>query len=110
MRYIILGKIIGILFVLMVFGDEFIAKKVPKINIDIPLIGMKESRIIIGDKHIHHWLVFIILFTIIIIIKKMKKNIIYKLDNILNVVLGYSFIQILHGLRYKDRFDFSINE
>ena len=40
----------------------------------------------------------------------MKKNIIYKLDKILNVVLGYSFIQILHGLRYKDRFDFSINE
>ena len=40
MRYIILGKILGILFVLMVFGSEFIAKKVPKINIDIATVKL----------------------------------------------------------------------
>jgi hypothetical protein len=109
MKYFLLGSILSIIWILCFFGTEIKEKSKPKININIhPFI--KNSSLILFNKHIHHWLVFLILFTIIIIIKKMKKNIIYKLDNILNVVLGYSFIQILHGLRYKDRFDFSINE
>lgn len=101
MRYIILGKIIGILFVLMVFGSEFVARKVPKINIDIPLIGMKESRIIIGDKHIHHWLIFIVILLLSMIDMGVDKRII-------EVIRGFSITMVGHGLMYADRFDFEV--
>ena len=107
MKYFLLGSILSIIWILCFFGTEIKEKSKPKISINIkPFI--KDSSLILFNKHIHHWLVFLIVFIIIIIIKKSNK--INKYDYILNILMGYSFVQILHGLRYKDRFDFSINE
>ena len=101
MRYIILGAIVGIIFVLLVFGNEFIAKKEPKIKIDIPLIGMKESRIIIGDKHIHHWLIFTVILLLSLIDMGVDKRMV-------EVLRGFCVTMIIHGLVYADRFDFEV--
>tara|TARA_B100000902_G_scaffold154186_1_gene150699 strand:- start:188 stop:493 length:306 start_codon:yes stop_codon:yes gene_type:complete len=101
MRYIILGAIVGIIFVLLVFGNEFIAKKEPKIKIDIPLIGMKESRIIIGDKHIHHWLIFTVILLLSLIDMGVDKRMV-------EVLRGFCVTMIVHGLIYADRFDFEV--
>tara|TARA_Y100000741_G_C18226181_1_gene547920 strand:+ start:671 stop:976 length:306 start_codon:yes stop_codon:yes gene_type:complete len=101
MRYIILGAIVGIIFVLLVFGNEFIAKKEPKIKIDIPLIGMKESRIIIGNKHIHHWLIFTVILLLSLIDMGVDKRMV-------EVLRGFCVTMIVHGLIYADRFDFEV--
>lgn len=101
MRYIILGLIIGVIFVLSVFGKSFIAKQEPKIKIDIPLIGMKESRIIIGNKHIHHWIIFTVILLLSMINMGVDKRIV-------EVIRGFSVIMVVHGLMYADRFDFEV--
>lgn len=101
MRYIILGAICGIIFVLLVFGNDFIAKKEPKIKIDIPLIGMKASRIIIGDKHIHHWLIFTVILLLSLIDMGVDKRMV-------EVLRGFCVTMIIHGLVYADRFDFEV--
>ena len=101
MRYIILGAIVGIIFVLLVFGNEFIAKKEPKIKIDIPLIGMKESRIIIGNKHIHHWLIFTVILLLSLVDMGVDKRMV-------EVLRGFCVTMIVHGLIYADRFDFEV--
>ena len=101
MEYIILGIITGLIFILSVFGIKFEAKKKPKVLLNIPLIGMIDSRIIIGNKHIHHWLIF----TVILLLSMIDMGV----DNrIVEVIRGFSLIMVIHGLMYADRFDFEV--
>ncbi len=101
MRYIILGIILGLIFVLSMFELDFVAKKKPKMKIDIPLMGIKNSTVIINGTHIHHWLIFTIILLMSLINMGINRI-------VLNVLRGFSVIMILHGLMYPDRFDFEV--
>ena len=75
---------------IMFFWNRNKRKIKTKISINIkPFI--KDSSLILFNKHIHHWLVFLIVFIIIIIIKKSNK--INKYDYILNILMGYSLFK-----------------
>ncbi len=101
--YFILGGVLSFIWILHFFGTRITSKTKPKIKINIkPFI--KDSCVILFNKHIHHWIIFLCLFVTSSILLYFYK---YKL---LNVIHGFSFIQIVHGLSYKDRFDFSIKE
>ena len=101
MRYVVLGIIIGVIFVLSLFELDFVTKKKPKMKINIPLLGIKDSTVIINETHIHHWLIF----TMILLMSLTNVGI----DrNILEVIRGFSVVMILHGLMYADRFDFEV--
>ena len=101
MRYVILGIILGLIFVLSMFELDFVAKKKPKVKIDIPLMGIENSTVIINETHIHHWLIFTIILLMSLINVGIDRN-------ILGVIRGFSVVMILHGLMYADRFDFEV--
>jgi hypothetical protein len=101
--YFLFGAFLSCISILLFFGTNLIPNQIPKIKINIkPFI--QDSRIILFNRHIHHWMFFLgVFFTSSFLF------LFYKLQ-ILNVIKGFSFILILHGLGYKDRFDLSTRE
>ena len=98
-NYFIFGIIIGILFIVISFGTDVKEKSKPKIKINIPPF-IQDSHVIVCNKHLHHWFLAFISLTVI-----------YNLNNnskIYYILEGFMMSLILHGLLYKDCFDFSV--
>lgn len=94
-----LGIFIGLFFISIFFGYKIEEKIKPKININLgPFV--KDSCIIIFNKHIHHWLISLLILFVLYIQK--SRNSLYYILN------GYFIVLICHGLLYDDRFDFSL--
>jgi hypothetical protein len=98
-NYFIFGNLVGIIFILIFFGVDIKPKSKPRIKINIPPF-VRDSHIIVGNKHLHHWFISLILFSIVFYL---NNN--YKLFYILE---GFFFSLILQGLLYQDRFDFDV--
>ncbi len=62
-KYFILGCILSMIWILHFFGTRLKPKTKPKIKINIPPF-IKDSHIILFNKHIHHWVIFLGLFII----------------------------------------------
>ncbi len=101
LKYFLLGCILSMIWILHFFGTRLKPKTKPKIKINIPPL-IQDSHIILFNKHIHHWMVFLVVFIISSILLYFYNH------KLLNIIQGYSLIQIIHGLSYNDRFDFSV--
>jgi hypothetical protein len=100
----LIGLIIGILHVFIVFGTNLDAGSKASVNINIyPFI--KDSRVIIFNSHIHHWLIYFILFLLTFYI---DSNSIGINTCLLHIIRSYSIVLVYHGLLYSDRFDFNV--
>ena len=103
LEYFILGVFISIIYIISFFGSDIECNSDPKIKINIyPFI--KNSHIYIFNKHVHHWFLNTIILCIVSFIQ-----IFFDLP-IFYFIRGFNIIQILHGLLYRDCFDFSINK
>lgn len=99
--YFLLGLTLGLIFVLVCFGYEIKEKSTPKIKLNYrPFII--DSHIMICNKHLHHW--FIAAISLIFLQAFFPKN------NVYYLLVGYLIILVMHGLLYKDCFDFSTCE
>ena len=98
--YFILGVIFGILFIVISFGTEIKEKSKPKIKINIPPF-VKESRVVILNRHFHHWLIAFLSLCILYYLNDESK--------IYSIMEGFMMILIIHGLLYRDCFDFSVS-
>lgn len=97
------GALLSGIWILYFFGPFHKTKSKPKVKVNIkPFI--KDSHLILFNRHIHHWLIFFVIFIIITILDN------YKPMNVYKIIQGYSFVMVVHGLSYKDRFDFSVKE
>lgn len=97
-KYIILlGFIIG--FIFFTIMDRGIKMK-PLFFNSIIINCMNQKY------HIHHWIIFFILFIILIYILGLK---IYKYTYFSSLLLGICLGSILQGLTYGDAFDIRIN-
>jgi hypothetical protein len=96
----ILGLIMGIIVLYIFFGTEIKCGATPKILINIPPIIIN-SRIYIGNFHLHHWLIGVLLLLICLSLHILK----FRYD-IIYLLYGFTNILILHGLLYQDCFDF----
>ena len=98
-NYFIFGVILAFMFIIVCFGFNITAKSKPKIKINYhPFIV--DSHILICNKHLHHWLISFILFTIVYFINRNSR--------ILYIMEGFFMTLIIHGLLYKDCFDFEM--
>jgi hypothetical protein len=99
----LIGIIIGLLHIIITFGLTISPKTKPYININLyPFIY--ESRVILFNKHIHHWLIYLILYISTYYINHNK----YSLE-LIYLIRSYSIVMIIHGLLYNDCFDFNID-
>ena len=94
-KYNIYGFIICLLYINFVFKNK--AGEPPKrFNISFGNI-IKNGSIYLFNKHIHHWLI-----SLIILCFTFKKN-----DQIIfGIINGFLFLFLIHGLSYKDCFEF----
>ena len=95
-----LGICIGIIFILLFFGTSIVEKSEPKIIINIGNI-IRNSSIYLFNIHIHHWIIGTVLLLGIILMEQ------YYSAKSFSVLKGIAIVLIIHGLMYKDRFDFS---
>ena len=99
-QWYVIGCMISVLWILFFFGPFHKSKENPRVKINIkPFI--KDSHLIVFDKHIHHWLIYTLVLVAAAALNK------YKPLNVLKVLQGFCFLMVLHGLSYKDRFYFS---
>lgn len=99
-QYRLFGVLIGIIYIINFFGYRFICKTCPKIKVNIPFLGIKNSKLVLFGKHIHHWLFFSVILCMTLFIRLKNQYIIY-------LIQGLAVALIIHGLIYEDRFDFS---
>ncbi len=92
--YIIIGFLLGFIFYILIDRGE---KQKPLIFNSIIISCMNTKY------HIHHWIIFSLLFIILIPI-----ILIYKYNNIFALLLGICLGSILQGLSYNDSFDIKI--
>jgi len=94
------GIIIAYICTKIIFG-KIKSRKKPNIIINIPPFIIN-SKVIIFNKHIHHWLIFFIILLLLLIFRKNMS----KYKSIYKFSIGFSLYMIVHGLQYKDAFDF----
>ena len=94
------GFIFGILILYSFFGSSVKCGINPKIIINIPPLIIN-SKIYIGNFHLHHWMLGIIIIFICWFLRIL--NLVYIHFYFL---YGFSFALIIHGLFYQDCFDF----
>ena len=97
---LLIGIIIGIIFILTFFGSEINVNSNPKIKINLGSI-IKDSHVYLFNKHIHHWFINLLILILIMVVEK------YYNHPILTTIKGFNMVLIVHGLMYSDRFDFS---
>jgi hypothetical protein len=93
--YIIIGFLLGLCFYLIIDNGE---NKKPKLFNSI-IINILNSKY-----HIHHWIIFLLIFLILIPI-----ILFYKYTNYFALMLGICLGSILQGLTYNDAFNIKIN-
>ncbi len=96
-EFALYGIFIGLIYILLIFGPQIKSGGKHNLNIDIPILFIKEGSVIINNYHIHHWLIFSIIFFITLFFKE---------HYILYFVRGFAFVWTIHGLLYDDRFLF----
>ena len=64
-------------------------------------LSFDKYPLIIGNKHIHHWIIFTVILLLSMINMGVDKRIV-------EVIRGFSVIMVVHGLMYADRFDFEV--
>ena len=97
-EYLLYGILIGLLYIISIFGTHMKSGNCHNLNFTIPCLFIKEGSIIINDYHIHHWLIFLILLFITLLLKN---------NNIILFIQGFSIVLIIHGLHYDDCFCFN---
>ncbi|VVU94979.1 hypothetical protein CPAV1605_704 [seawater metagenome] len=96
-KYNIFGMIIGIIYICLVFGNN--AGEPHNLPFNFGSL-IQNGSLYIGGKHIHHWLIsLIILFYSIPYQIKTKSKII-------SVLNGFLVIMFFQGISYKDWLDF----
>jgi hypothetical protein len=98
-QYRLFGILIGIIYIIIIFGYRFKCKSCPSLKLNIPFLGIKNSKLVVYNKHIHHWLLFSMILCGSLFIILENQTIIY-------FIQGISVSLIIHGLIYEDRFDF----
>ncbi len=94
------GIIFAIIYLYFFFGTEVKCGTIPKIILNIrPFI--QNSKIYIGNFHLHHWLLGVIIIIICCFFKIINYN-----NKLLYFLNGFSIILVIHGLFYQDCFDF----
>uniref|UniRef100_A0A6C0J3R4 Uncharacterized protein n=1 Tax=viral metagenome TaxID=1070528 RepID=A0A6C0J3R4_9ZZZZ len=96
-RWNIIGLILGFIFVKLIFNNN--ENEQHKLSFNFKNI-IKNGSLFIMNKHIHHWLISLVILFITIPYQIKYKN---KHISILNV---FFILFFLHGLTYKDRFIF----
>ena len=95
-KYLLIGFLIGFIFFTIMNPVE---KMKPLYFNSIIITCMNQKY------HIHHWIIFLLLFLILIYILILK---IYKYTNIRAFLLGLCIGSILQGLTYNDSFDIKL--
>ena len=94
MYYFISGILGAIIFIrLFICNNE---GEPPKCKIDCDFFI--NGSFYIGSRHIHHWLIFLILLAILFPC--------FYPSNFISLLGGFSLLMILHGLSYNDCFVF----
>jgi len=83
----IYGVIIGIIYIYFFFGFKIVEKS--NINYHLNFII-----------HWHHWLISLIIIIIIYLY--------FEINKYTYIIYGFLYTLLIHGLMYKDRFDFKI--
>jgi len=86
-KKIIYGIIFGIIYIYCFFGFKIIEKS----NINYHLNFLI---------HWHHWFISLILIIIIYLY--------FEINKYTHIIYGFLYTLLIHGLIYKDRFDFKI--
>lgn len=81
------GVIIGIIYIYSFFGFKIVEKSYINYHLNFII-------------HWHHWLICLILIIIIYLYIEINKY--------TYIIYGFLYILLIHGLMYKDRFDFKI--
>jgi len=92
--YILCGFVLGFMFYLIIDNGE---KQTPKLYKSIIIHYMNNKY------HLHHWIIFLILFLILIPI-----IVVYKYTNLIALIMGICLGSILQGLTYNDAFEIKI--
>ena len=88
---IFIGIIVGYIFCKIMYNKE---KEFPNFAPTISLLGLNNGHQKIYGVRIHHWMWGVVLLSI---------SIYYNLF----IIIGFSFSILIHGLSYKDCFDFT---
>ena len=96
-EFTLYGVFMGLVYILLIFGPQIRSGDKHNLNIDIPILFIKEGSVIINNYHIHHWLIFLTILMITLLFKE---------HYILYFIRGFSIVWIIHGLLYDDRFLF----
>ena len=94
------GLLFGVFILYIFFGTEIKCGSDPKILINIPPLIIN-SKIYIGDVHLHHWALGLIIILFCFLLKSLFFN-----HYLFYFFYGFSIILIIHGLFYQDCFDF----
>ena len=97
---LLIGALLGFLYILLFFGLKIEPKTEPKIKINIGNF-IQNSHITLFNKHIHHWLINLVILIVVLMIELIYSN------KYFNFIKGFNIILILHGLTYDDALDFS---
>jgi hypothetical protein len=91
---LLLGCLLGILYIKFVFGFANTEGEEPALAITLEFGHFKlvNGNLYIGGKHIHHWIVYLILLPIFYVFEYYAP-------------MGFSLALIAHGLRYNDAFE-----
>ena len=96
----IVGLISSVVVLYIFFGSEIKCGSNPKIMLNIPPF-IKNSKIYIGNFHLHHWLLGILIIFLCCLLKLINYD-----DGFIDFMNGFSIILVIHGLFYQDCFDF----
>ena len=97
---LLIGALCGIIFTVLFFGLNIKSKSFPKLKINVGNF-IRNSHIYLFGKHIHHWLINLVVLLIVFVLNM------YYPSKYFYLIIGFNIVLIAHGLLYDDRFDFS---
>ena len=93
-KYNIFGCIVSLFYIFIVFGIKIIKDDIHKLPLTIKPF-LINGHIYIYNKHIHHWIISLIILIFIIPFRNNKY---------IDFCIGFFIIFCIHGLCYEDRF------
>ena len=92
MRKIFIGLVMSYIYIKLIFGNkEGTPVNILDITYDFNFIKIKGGSLYVFGYHIHHWIIFLILYQ--------------SFPNANKIIKTFFVVMILHGLSYDDRFD-----
>lgn len=93
---IVVGCVIGLIYIAIMFDFKCQAGKPPRVSLNIGspsrMLHVKDGSLFLAGKHLHHWMICIILIPIFILVQ-------------FYVGIGMCIAMSAHGLCYKDALD-----